>query len=573
MILTKETLEKRVPYYYPSNFNAHNWMEVSAAFDELENKHIESPRDLLSLLYQSSELMIMLKETHGGLFFKTLSDSNDMEANKLFQDYTQNIMFPANQRNETVIRKYYENPIRLQLNQDSYRQVNKYFDEMSQEIDTETSPESIEVNNLLQTYRQAYNQIRVKLGDKEYPLNIIGHLLAQADPADREAIWQARKASCLENKQKFEDILDRLIKARHKMATEYGNRNFYEFGLDSDLMGKSNLSEIQEIHRAISKVILPMVRLFIKQRQKRQGIKNLKPWDLEADRETSALKPFSTTSELVDKAITILYDTRFEYGIMLNKMYNTGLLDLDYRPGKAKGEFYSILPSLDAGRIMMSCTGHPRDVNMLFHEMGHILQTSILMRSPLAQFSVLPVQARELASQSLVYISTSGWDIFYPDKEDFKTAFRSLFEQDIMQLLFWSMLNQFELVIYANPDWTASQRESALLSLWKQYDWGIDWNGLEDWQGIMWMQELTLLEYPHYSFFSALSIINVLQIFKNYRHDPLETISRFQRFLEKVSDLSVDEMFHELNIKQDYSERNMHKLMEFVLGEYKKIGN
>jgi oligoendopeptidase F len=357
------------------------------------------------------------------------------------------------------------------------------------------------------------------------------------------------------------------------MALEYGYKNFYEYSLDSELLSKTTLSQVQEIHKSIGKVILPMVRLFVKQRQNRLGIQSIRPWDLEADPEVAALKPFETTNELVEKAITILYDIRFEYGILLNKMYNSGLLDLDYRPEKAKGEFYAVLPSLEAGRILMNCTGDPKDVAMLFHEMGHIIQTAILLKSPLAQFNILPVQARELASQALVYFSVNGWDAFYPDKKDFKTAFRSLFEQDIMQLFFWSVMNQFELVLYANPEWNAEQREKALLALLKQHDRGVDWTGLEDWQSIMWMQELTLFELPQYSFFSSLSIINVLQIFKNYRHDPMDTISKFQRFLEKVTDLTVDEMFVELNIKQDYSERHMQKMMDFVLGEYKRIGS
>ncbi len=572
MILTKEKLEKKPLYYYSSKFNINNWMEVSAAFDELEHKQIETPRDLLSLLYQSGELMNILNEEYNELYFRTLSNTNDTEASRQMQDFVKTIAYPASVRNDEIVRKFHEHPMRLRLNQDSYRQVNKFFDDISTDLDRGTNPGNIEINNLVQEYRRAYNQVQVMINGKSHPLNIISHVLAKAAPGERETIWQSRKVSCLQNKKQFEDILDRLIKARNKMAADYGYKNFYEYSLNSDLMGKTNISQVQEIHKAISNVILPMVKLFIKQRQKRQNLKTLRPWDLEADAEAASLSPFSSTSELGEKAIAILYDIRFEYGILLNKMYNSDMLNLDYSPDKVKGEFYFIMPSLDAGKILMNCTGHHRDVVMLFHEMGHTIQTAILMRNPLALFNVLPVQARELASQTLVYLSTGGWDDFYPDKKDYKTAFRSLFEHDIMQILYWSILNQFELVLYANPDWPAAQREKAMMDLWKQYDWGVDWSGLEDWQSIIWMQELTLFEYPHYSFFSALSIFNVLQIFKNYRHAPLDAISRFQHFLEKVTDLSIDEMFLELDIKQDYSEHNMRKMMDFVLGEYKRIG-
>lgn len=573
MILTKEKMERQALFYYPQNFNVNNWMEVSAAFDELEHKQIDTPRDLLSLLYQSNELINLVNEAYGELYMKTLTNTNDAEAQVQLQTLVQNIVLPTNKRNEAILRKYYEHPLRLQLNQENYHQINQLFEDIEMQSLYGENDMSLEISQLVQDYRHHYNQIRVQHEGQSYPVNIINHILSRSLPEERESIWRARAMCCKQIKPKFESILDDLIKARHKIAIQAGFKNFYEYSLSSSFYGKMSVNQMQDIHTSIGKVILPMVRLFIKQRQKRLTLKSIRPWDLEADQEAAMLKPFMTTYELVDKAITILYDIRFEYGIILNKMYNTGLLDLDYRPEKAKGEFYSTLPTMNSGRILMNCTGHQRDVVMLFHEMGHIIQSSILSRNPLSQYYNLPVQARELASQSLVYLSTSGWDAFYEDKNDLKTAFRSLFEQDMMQLLYWTVMNKFELVIYAHPDWTPKQREKAMLDLWQQYDWGIDWTGLEEWQSILWMQELALFEFPHYSFFSALSIFNIWQIFKNYRHDALDTISRFQHFMEKTTDFTTDEMFKELNIVQDYSESHMRKMMDFVLSEYKRMGN
>ena len=293
MILTKEILEKHASYYYPENFNTHNWMEVSAAFDELEHKQIENPRDLLSLLYQVSELMTLLNEEYTELYFKTISNSNDLDASRQLQDFSRIVMYPAGKRNEVIIRKYFDNPMRLQLNQDSYRQVNRFFEEIQADFNKDLSPENIEITKLIQEYKTAYNKVEIKLGDKVYPLNIISHMMSKAAPQDREAIWQARNSCCCQNKQQFADILDRLVKARNRMAVEYGYKNFYEYSLDTDMMGRIGLSQIQEIHRAISKVILPMVRLFIKQRQKRLGLLTIKPWELEADPEVASLSPFS----------------------------------------------------------------------------------------------------------------------------------------------------------------------------------------------------------------------------------------------------------------------------------------
>ncbi len=572
MILTKEKLEKHTPYYYPEGFDVTDWNQVSAAFDELEHKQIDTPRDLLSILYQANEIFSMLTEKYTEYYFRTLANSEDEEAFTLLQNLSRDVLIPAQKRNAIILKMYFDHPLRKQLNQENYKQINQFFESAEMQNFEIENEHALEIHDIVAEYQQAYNQVRVEIDGKEQPLNIINHILIKAEPEQRESIWRARQQCCLKNKQHFEDILDRLIKARHRLAKELGYSSFYEYSLASTIYGKLTVSQVQDIHSSISNVILPVVRQFLKQRQKRLNLKTLRPWELEADPETSSLNPFITTNELVEKAISILYDLRFEYGILLNKMYNTGLLDLEYRPNKFKGDFFSVLASLGAGNIMMSCTGQHKDMTMLFHEMGHILQSSMMLRNPLDQFLVTPVQVRELASQTLVYLSTIGWDLFYPDKQDLKKAFRSLYETDIMQLLYWSMMNNFELVLYSHPEWTTEQRGKAMLALWKQYDIGVDWSGLEDWQSLVWMQEFTLFAIPHYSFLSALSVFNSWQILRNYRHDAMDTISRFQSFLEKGSDLTTDEVFHELDIKQDYSEKNMRKLIDFIQGEYKRIG-
>jgi oligoendopeptidase F len=572
MILTREKLEKQAPYFYPDDLDISNWNAISAAYDELEHMQISTPRDLLTMLYQANELLKVIYQAYNEVYFRTIADTSDMEARQKLTIMLNDILLPMEKRNAAVLQKYLEHPLRQQLSLENYRQYNANFETQIANSLQQNSDTTLEIAALTQEYKQLLSSVEVKLFNETYPLSMISHLLSTAEPANREEIWQARKEACLQHRTRFHSILDRLIKARNRLAVEAGHSHYYEYSLSTAFLGGMSIQQVNEIHKAVRKTVLPMVRNIIRQRQKRLNLKRIRPWDLEADPEAAALHPFSTTEELVGKSIRVLYDIRFEYGILLNKMHNTGFLELEYRPGKVKGEFNGAMPMWEAGIILMCCTGQHRDMVMLFHEMGHVLQSSYLFRSPLAMYFEVPVQVRELASQSLVYLSTAGWDEFYPDRNNLKTAFRSLYEYDLMQIVYWSIMNNFELVLYANPDWKPEQREKAMCDLWKQYDWGVDWSGLEDWQSIMWMQEFSLFELPHYSFLSSLSIFNVWQILRNYRHDPMDTISRFQHYLEKVTEFDTEGIFRELNIRQDFSEKNMQKMVDFILSEDKRIG-
>jgi oligoendopeptidase F len=572
MKLTDEKLEKQAPYFYPADFDITSWKAISESFDELESKQYTTPRDLLTMLYQANELFSMVYQAYNVAFFKTLADTNDTVAQQNLNIMLNEIMLPLEKRFTGLLTLYMEHPQRQLLSQENYRKLNESFATYISNSNRQNSGLTLKLNQLMQEYRQTLNGIMVTIDGESVPINIVSQMLSKAEPDRREVIWMARKDAFLQHKEKLHSILDRMIKSMHRLATEAGYSNYYEQALTSSFLGKLNPEKVADIHKAVKKAVLPVVREFIDQRRKRLSMKSIRPWDLEADPEASALKPFTSTDELVGKAISVLYNIRFEYGILMNKMQNTGFLNLDYSPDKVKGEFNGAMPQCEAGFIHMCSTGHHRDMVMLFHEMGHVLQSVSLFRNPLGMFYELPVQVRELASQSLVYLSTSGWDTFYPDREDQKTAFRSLFEYDLMQVLHWTILNRFEQMIHTNPDWTPAEREAEMGKLWNECDLGVDWRGLEDWQNILWMQELSLFEFPHYLFMSSLSIFNVWQIYHNYRNNPNDTVSRFQRFLQKTPELSDEAMFNELNIRQDYSERHMQKMIDYIKSEYKRFG-
>lgn len=570
MFFTSDKLERQVPAFFPADFDATDWQLVSAAFDEMLTQPIATPMDLITLLYKASELMQLVLEKYKDTFIRTLADTTDEIAKASHAILLQDIILPSYDRCREVLRLYYEHPYRLLLNQDNYIQINKLAEQELKQ-DNPVSPETaLQQTQLEQSYHQAINLLSLRYQGTAYPIKAVSELLPKVAPEQREILWKARSAALTDHKDELAGIMHQLIQVRHAEATEAGFKSYLEYALSTGIYPVTDISRLSAIHTAIHKTVLPEVKKIIKQRRQNLKLKSIRTWDIESEPQLSGLHPFTTTDELIEKAISVLYDIRFEYGILLNKMHNTGFLDLDYRPEKVPGEYYVACPAYGGGHILMNCTGKHRDMIMLFHEMGHILQASSQAKHLMGELTPQPVQILELASQSLVYLSTGYWDTFYPDKKDRETALRSLYEQDLIQLLRWSILNSFELAIYANPDWTPAQREKAMLDICCQYDWGMDSSGLDSWQSTHWMLENTLFDKPFYSFFSALAILDVWQIFRNYHRNPVDTMTRFQLFIERSIELSTADIYKELDIKQDYSEHHIRKLMDYMAVEIRK---
>ena len=127
------------------------------------------------------------------------------------------------------------------------------------------------------------------------------------------------------------------------------------------------------------------------------------------------MKPFKTIDEFVDKGIDILHELKPEFGIKLNMMKNSGLLDLENRKGKAPGGYNYPLSETGAPFIFMNAVGLHRNVVTLLHESGHAMHTFATKDFKIGQYKNTPSEVAELASMAMEFLSMNLWDKYYSD--------------------------------------------------------------------------------------------------------------------------------------------------------------
>jgi len=334
-----------------------------------------------------------------------------------------------------------------------------------------------------------------------------------------------------------------------------------------NLMGLSGSLSFKQLHDTlplVRKHINPLIEKIYKRWQKILKVNTLAPWDCVVSPIASQFKPFTTSEELITKAIRILYDMRFEYGLLLNKIWNTGLLDLDERPEKAPGQFYFGDFRHGTCRVLMNCTGTHDDMTMFFHELGHVLHITSIMKSPIYNYIVLPLDVREIASQAMVYLSTTSWGDFYPDEKNRKAAIRYQFDDDLLRINSNLCSNRFEMDVYAHPEWTAQQREESYLSYYKEHFPCFKNHDHDEYISGQWLLNFTTYQFPFYDVFTSLSLLGVWQIYRHYQKDHDDAIYRFQQFLSKSSEFNIKELYEVLGIKFDLSEASIKKIFDYV---------
>lgn len=564
MIYTKEKLEKRILYYYKEDFDPWNLNEYIAAYDELEANIIKTPRELLSLLYRASELLSIPLQTFNRLYYESLKNITDSEARQKLEKFQSEIYAYVSERNNKVLRLYYDHPLRQQVNQDSFRKLNQSLEAIfASQNDANTELQNRELQ-LVGLYREYCNQLSFSYGEKDYLFKDTAALLSSENAMQRAAVWAARKDAFETHKGKLHDMFGELVSIRCKMASNAGFEHYYDFieaSRDHDFLPRK---ELQNAIQNLKKHLHPLMTFIHRRWQKDLGVRRLAPCDCEQSPDLQYFKPFKDVNELISKAIHILYDIRFEYGLLLNKMWNSGLLDLEHDSQKAGGQFYFGDVQYGSCNIMMNCTGSHNDLMMFFHELGHVLQFSALMKSPLFSFTSVPNQLREIASQTMVYLSSTAWEDFYPDPKILAKAIRFQYISDVLLLVKGCLLAEFQMEIYAHPEWDAYDREEEYKKLCFQYHPCFSLDDADAFSNANWLMDMTVYEFPYYDTHTSFSLIAVWELMKHYAKAKEDTMIRFQSFLNKTTENSVQELFDVLGVKSDFSEAHIRKVLDGI---------
>jgi oligoendopeptidase F len=321
----------------------------------------------------------------------------------------------------------------------------------------------------------------------------------------------------------------------------------------------------------VEKVVLPFLRELNEERKEKLGLEKVRPWDTAVDLDGKVLKPFETTEEFVGKAVKILNRVDREFALNLDKMDNTGLLDLENRKGKAPGGYNYPLQEMGSSFIFMNAVGLHRDVVTLLHESGHAMHSAATKDIPIATYKHTPSEVAELASMAMELLTIDYWDEYYDSEEDFQKAKRDQL-QGTLKFLPWCMIvDAFQQWIYTHPDHNKEERYEQFSKLVKRFNTGVDWSGLEEEEKYSWMFQLHIFEVPFYYIEYGMAQLGALSIYKNYREKGKKAIDDYKKFLQLGYTRPVDQLYEAAGINFDFSEKRLAELVDFVRNELKEI--
>lgn len=394
---------------------------------------------------------------------------------------------------EEVILNY---PKREELDIDEIFFIQK---EMDSKIFNEDIIEDLQEENKLAS---EYTKLK---SSASFTFNNETHNLTSIEPyfesEDREVRKQANLAVSnwyQEHEDEFDDIYDRMVKVRTKIANKLGFKSFTEVGyLRMKRIGYGP-EDVKKLRDQVINEVTPLVTKFKESQKERLGLDNLYFYDDSYKFKSGNPKPVGNRDVLVGIAKNMYEEMSLETGEFFNFMNDNELFDLESKPNKDTGGYCEIIPKYKSPFIFSNFNGTMGDVDVLTHECGHAFQGFMSLKGINNPDLLWPSnEAAEIHSMSMEFFAYPWMkDFFKDDVNKYKYAHTV---GSIDFLPYGCLVDHFQHEMYDHPELSKEERKQVWRKLEKIYEPYIDFEDdkfLE--KGTRWYRKLHIFTFPFY---------------------------------------------------------------------------
>ena len=412
-----------------------------------------------------------------------------------------------------------------------------------------------EFNALVSQYQQIYGGALVELDGKQLTIPQLGPYKEDLDPAVRRAAYEAEAGYFDAHRDELDALYTKIVKNLNQQAQVLGYKDYSELSyVRMNRIGYGQ-AEIQAFRDQVARDVVPELQKVMAMRAKRTGITHPTFTDLPIIFKDGNPKPIPGYQARMDAARTMYHELSPETAEFIDFMQDNELFDVESRPGKMSGGYMTSLPSYKAPFIFANWNDTSGDVDVLTHECGHAFEGYVAERDPAipADLECPGMESAEIHSMAMEFL-TAPWHHLLFGRDTDKYALLHA-EDSFVFLAYGCEVDEFQHIMYQNPDLTPDERNAEWLKLEKKYRPWIDFDNLPFYgRGAGWQRQLHIYECPFYYIDYCLSTMAALQFFLLSLTDHKDAWERYLRLVRRAGTASYTELLETAGLKVPFEE-------------------
>ncbi len=334
-------------------------------------------------------------------------------------------------------------------------------------FDEKVIEEAVEESKLTMEYDSLIASAKVPFRGDVYNLPQMGKFLQDVDRETRKEASDAYYSYLDANiKDKAEEIYDKLVKVRTRMAKKMGYSSYTDLAYLKMNRFDYNKEDIKKYRDQINEFVTPIASKIMKAQFKRTGIRSPKVYDMGLSFKEGNPLPKGSTIDKVENAKEMYDELSPETSYFFRYMDDHGVMDLEAKPGKQSGGYMTYFPTYEIPFIFSNFNGTSGDVDVLTHEFGHSFQAYMARGIKIPEYRSPTMEACEIDSMSMEFFAEPWMDLFF----DEPNKYRYVHLADAITFLPYGVtVDEFQHWVYDNPDASKEERDAKWVELENKY--------------------------------------------------------------------------------------------------------
>lgn len=554
--------------FVPQDLDAARWSELEPLYTSLLERSVDSFEDFEQWILDRSELDAAASESRANLFIRMTCHTDDEAISRAWTEYLDEVPPKLKPIAAKLDRRHVEFSERFSGSSDRYEVLHRRTRNDVHLFREENVPLETELDKLDQQYDQLCGAMTVEFDGESRTLPQMGRFLQSTDRDVRERAWRAVSDRRLQDKDRIDDILDRMITLRHQCARNAGFDNFRDYQHQRFARFDYTPQDCIAFHDAVEKHIVPFMRELDARRTSNLSVDALRPWDLSVDEHARPpLEPFANGQDLIERTRRVYDRLDPQLAEYFRSMGNdkSDCFDLDSRKGKASGGYQYMRDRSRMPFIFMNAAGLHRDVETMVHEAGHAFHSFLCKDDPVLAYRHSNIEFAEVASMTQELLTMPYWDEYYPNHENANRARREQLEGSLVLLAWIATIDAFQHWMYLNPGHSRDERRAHWLTLDERFGHAVSWQGLGEARANQWQRQGHLFGHAFYYIEYAIAQLGALGVWLNALDTSTErALSHYKNALALGGSRPLPDLFNAAGVPFDFSAPTVQRLVSAV---------
>lgn len=360
----------------------------------------------------------------------------------------------------------------------------------------EMVPYMQEDNALITRYEKLIANAKIEWEGEILNLSLMTKYTTSPDRETRKKAFAKTTGFFMENRAEIDEIYDKMVKCRTAQAKILGYDTYTALGYARMQRNDYGAKEVAAFRDEVKKKLVPLATKAHEARRQRIGVDHLYYYDTTSFKEGNPV-PEGTPDEILANGQKMYSELSDMTGEFFKFMLDNERFDVLSRKTKRQGGYMTSIPDDDnTPFVFANFNKTAGDVDVITHECGHAFQ-GYLTRKDCSEYRNITMETAEIHSMSMEFFTEPWMDLFFGKRADDYRIYH--LEDAVTFIPYGCMVDEFQHIVYENPDMTPEERRMTWVKLEKEYRPHMDYGDNECYlTGGLWQRQSHIFSSPFY---------------------------------------------------------------------------